>query len=146
MNLFVHLVLRLAGVVLVCLACAVGWVLFDAHRAIERETAASAERVAHALEALYWRELLWRGGLRREHLLPLPEWETIATMKVIAPGICITFAPGSEPPRRLCSHLWTTPALQGESCSMVAAVRVNLSGLSVELLLRAIMGIRTRLS
>jgi hypothetical protein len=29
---------------------------------------------------------------------------------------------------------------------MVAAVRVNLSGLSVELLLRAIMGIRTRLS
>src|SRR5215470_15808886 len=49
-----------------------------------------------------------------------------------------------EPGR--CNHLWTTPALQGESCSMVAAVRVNLSGLSVELLLRAIMGIRTRLS
>ena len=26
MNLFVHLVLRLAGVVLLCLACAIGWV------------------------------------------------------------------------------------------------------------------------
>ncbi|MDR6289886.1 signal transduction histidine kinase [Inquilinus ginsengisoli] len=107
MNLFVHLVLRLAGVVLVCLACAVGWVLIDTHRAIEKEASASADRVANALETLYWRELLWRGGLSREHLVPIPDWETMATMKVISPGVCITVTPGNEAPRRLCSQLET---------------------------------------
>ncbi|MGO4724729.1 MULTISPECIES: histidine kinase [unclassified Inquilinus] len=107
MNLFVHLVLRLAGVVLVCLACAVGWVLIDTHRAIEKEASASADRVANTLETLYWRELLWRGGLSREHLVPIPDWETMATMKVISPGVCITVTPGNEAPRRLCSQLET---------------------------------------
>ena len=107
MNLFVHLILRLGGVVLLCLVCAVGWVLIDAHRAIEKEATASADRVAGALETLYWRELLWRGSLNRDHLIPIPEWETMATMKVISPGVCITFTPGKEPPRRLCSQLET---------------------------------------
>jgi signal transduction histidine kinase len=107
MNLFVHLVLRLTGVVLVCLACAVGWVLIDTHRAIEKEASASADRVANTLETLYWRELLWRGGLSREHLVPIPDWETMATMKVISPGVCITVTPGNEAPRRLCSQLET---------------------------------------
>src|SRR5882757_4283417 len=107
MNLFAHLILRLAAVVFVCLICAVGWVLIDSHRAIEREATASADRVAGALETLYWRELLWRGGLSREHLVPIPDWETMATMKVISPGVCITFAPGQEAPRRLCSQLET---------------------------------------
>lgn len=105
MNLFAHLVLRLAGVVLLCLVCAVGWVLVDAHRSIEKETAASTGRVARTLEALYWRELLWRGGLNREHIIPLPDWQTVATMKVISPGVCITFAPANETPTRLCSQL-----------------------------------------
>jgi len=105
MNLFAHLALRLTGVVLLCLACAIGWVLFDSHRSIEKETAASAERVARNLEALYWRELLWRGGLNREHIVPVPDWQTLTTMKVISPGVCITFAPGNEAPQRLCSQL-----------------------------------------
>jgi hypothetical protein len=105
MNLFAHLALRLAGVVLLCLACAIGWVLFDSHRGIEKETAASADRVARNLEALYWKELLWRGGLNREHIVPMPDWQTLATMKVISPGVCITFAPASETPKRLCSQL-----------------------------------------
>lgn len=107
MNLFIHLVLRLACVVVVCLACAVGWVLVETHRATQTETAASADRVATALEALYWRELLWRGGLSREHLVPIPDWDTMATMKVLSPGVCVTFAPGSEAPQRLCSQLET---------------------------------------
>src|SRR5712675_142495 len=64
MNLFAHLILRLAAVVFVCLICAVG-------------------------------------------LVPIPDWETMATMKVISPGVCITFAPGQEAPRRLCSQLET---------------------------------------
>jgi signal transduction histidine kinase len=105
MNLFAHLALRLAAVTLLCLACAIGWVLVDAHRAIERETASSAERVARNLEALYWRELLWRGGLSRAHIVPLPEWQTLATMKVISPGVCVTFAPANDDPKRLCSQL-----------------------------------------
>jgi signal transduction histidine kinase len=104
-NLFVHLVLRLAGVVLLCLICAIGWVLVDSHRGIEKETAASADRVGRTLEALYWRELLWRGGLNRDHIVPMPDWQTMATMKVISPGVCITFAPGNAAPQRLCSQL-----------------------------------------
>ncbi|WP_395021683.1 ATP-binding protein [Dongia sp.] len=105
MNLFAHLALRLAGVVLLCLAAAIGWVLIDSHRSIEKETAASADRVARNLEALYWKELLWRGGLNKEHIVPLPDWQTMATMKVISPGVCITFAPANETPKRLCSQL-----------------------------------------
>jgi two-component system sensor histidine kinase UhpB len=105
MNLFAHLVLRLAGVVLLCLVCAIGWVLFDSHRSIEKETTASAGRVAKTLEARYWKELLWRGGLSREHIVPMPDWQTMTTMKVISPGVCITFAPGNEAPQRLCSQL-----------------------------------------
>jgi two-component system sensor histidine kinase UhpB len=105
MNLFAHLVLRLAGVVVLCLTCAIGWVLIDAHRSIEKETAASAARVARTLEALYWKELVWRGGLTREHIVPLPDWQTMATMKVISPGVCITFAPSNDTPKRLCSQL-----------------------------------------
>jgi len=112
MNLFVHLVLRLVGVVLVSLACAVGWVLVDTHRAIDAETIASADRVAQTLEHLYWRELAWNGGMSRQQLLPQPTWETLATMKVISPGVCISFAPTGEVPKRLCSQLETvgTPA------------------------------------
>lgn len=107
MNLFAHLVLRLAGVVLVCLTCTVGWVLFDTHRSIEAGASASADRAAAAFASLYWRELLWRNGLSREHLIPIPKWETLATMRVIAPGVCITFAPNNEAPRRLCSQVET---------------------------------------
>ncbi len=107
MNLFVHLVLRLLGVVLLCLACAIGWMLVDTHRAIETQTVASADRVAHTLETLYWRELVWNSSLRRNDLLPVPDWQTLKTMTVISPGICITFAPDGEASQRLCSQLDT---------------------------------------
>jgi two-component system, NarL family, sensor histidine kinase UhpB len=104
MRLLLHVVLRLAAVVLLCLAAAIGWILIETHRASEAETAASAERVALALENLYWRELLWRGGLDRAPLLPAPQWDTIATLTLIAPGICVSFAAGPAAPRRLCSQ------------------------------------------
>ncbi|WP_431854291.1 ATP-binding protein [Azospirillum sp.] len=108
MNLFAHLVLRLVGVVALCLALAVAWVMADTRRAIEAQTALSADRVARALETLYWRELLWHGGrLGPRDLRPRPEWETLATMKVISPGVCVTFAPAGETPRRLCSQVET---------------------------------------
>lgn len=104
MHLLIHLIIRLAGVVVLCLAGAIGWVIVDAHRSIEAETAASAVRIGRHLEGLYWQELLWRGGLRHNTLLPLPEWETFATLNLISPGFCVTFAPRWGEPKRLCSQ------------------------------------------
>jgi two-component system sensor histidine kinase UhpB len=104
MRLLIHLILRLVGVVILCLACTMGWVLFDAHRTIEADTASSAERVASNLQNLYWRELVWREGVYREALLPAPDWESIATLKVIAPGICIGFRLGLQQSRQMCSQ------------------------------------------
>ncbi len=70
MWLVLRLIVRLVGAVALCLALALAWAMADTHRTIDRETSASADRVAAQLETLYWRELLWRGGLRREPLLP----------------------------------------------------------------------------
>jgi len=105
MHLLVHLVGRLLAVVLLCLAGAVAWVMIDAHRSIEAETAATAERVSQRLEGLYWQKLLWRGGMSKDSLLPMPDWETLATASVISPGICVTFAPPHDDPRQLCSQI-----------------------------------------
>ena len=66
MWLVLRLIVRLVGVVALCLALALAWAMVDTHRTIDRETSASADRVAAQLEILYWRELLWRGGLRKE--------------------------------------------------------------------------------
>ena len=105
MQLIVRLIFRLVGVVLICLALTVGWVMVDAHRTIGVETAASGERVAYELENLFWREILWRGSMRRDNVLPIPNWESLATLKLVSPGVCITFAPGAEEPRTMCSQL-----------------------------------------
>lgn len=105
MQLILRLILRLVGVALICLALTASWVLLDAHRAIEVETAASAERVGLELEHVFWRSILWRGSMRRDNILPIPEWETLATLKLISPGVCISYAPASEAPRTLCSQI-----------------------------------------
>jgi len=105
MNLFVNLMVRLVGVVVICLGCVVGWVVVDTHRALETETAATADRVVQILENLYWRQLLWSSGLLTDQLLPIPEWQTLGTMKVVSPGLCVTFRAGTESPRVLCSQL-----------------------------------------
>jgi two-component system sensor histidine kinase UhpB len=105
MKLIFRLVLRLVAIVAVCLALTAGWVMADAHRAIETETTASAERVAQGLENLFWREIVWRSTLpSHRFLLPVPEWETIETLKLISPGVCVTFAPSGDEPRTLCSQ------------------------------------------
>ena len=105
MWLALRLIVRLVGVVALCLALAVAWAMVDTHRSIDRETSASADRVAAQLEILYWRELLWRGGLRKEPLLPSPEWQTLATLKLVSPGVCVAFAPGTGEPTRLCGQV-----------------------------------------
>jgi two-component system, NarL family, sensor histidine kinase UhpB len=105
MRLILRLVSQLVGITLVCLTLTSAWVMVDAHRAVEDETAASAERVAHELENLFWHEILWRGSMRRDKVLPIPDWESLTTLKLVSPGVCITFAAGNEAPRRLCSLL-----------------------------------------
>jgi two-component system, NarL family, sensor histidine kinase UhpB len=105
MHLMIHLVGRLFAVVSLCLAGAIGWVMVDAHRSIEAETTATAERVGQRLEGLYWQKLLWRGGMSKDTLLPMPDWETLATASVVSPGICVTFAPPHDDPRQLCSQI-----------------------------------------
>ncbi len=105
MRLIIGLVLQLVAITLLCLTLTAGWVMVDAHRAIETEAATSAERVAHELENLYWHAILWRGSMRRDNILPRPEWESLATLKLVSPGVCISYAPGEEAPRTLCSQL-----------------------------------------
>lgn len=105
MRLIVRLVLQLVGITLVCLSLTAGWVMVDAHRAIETEAATSAQRVAHHLENLYWRAILWRGSMRRDNILPVPDWESLSTLKLVSPGVCISYAPAGEEPHTLCSQL-----------------------------------------
>ena len=105
MNLLMHLIARLVAVVLLCLVGAIGWVMVDAHRSIERDTTASADRIGRQLEGLYWQKLLWRGGMRKDTLLPMPDWETLSTLTIISPGVCVSFAPPGDEPRPLCSQV-----------------------------------------
>ena len=93
MRLMLQLIARLLVVVALCLGAAVLWTTIDAYRSVDRATAASAERVSQALQAIYWQQLLLRSNRSREHLLPLPEWRSMETMKLISPGVCVRFEP-----------------------------------------------------
>jgi HAMP domain len=104
MRLMLQLIARLLVVVGLCLAAATVWATFDAYRSVDRATAASAQRVSQALEALYWRELLLRSSRTQEHLIPVPEWRTIETMKLISPGVCIQFEPRAPFEKPLCGQ------------------------------------------
>jgi two-component system, NarL family, sensor histidine kinase UhpB len=106
MRLMIRLIFQLFGVVLLCLLVTAGAVMGNVHRSIGEEAAASSERVAHGLANLYWREILWRRSLRGDRLLlPSPEWETLDTLKLVSPGVCVTFQPGEQhATRTLCSQ------------------------------------------
>ena len=104
MRLVLQLVGRLLVVVILCLGAATVWATIDAHRSVDRATAASAERVSVALEALYWRELLLRSNRMREQLLPVSQWRTIETMGLISPGICVQIEPAGAFERPLCGQ------------------------------------------
>lgn len=105
LRLMKYLVSWLVVVALLCLLGAIGWSLFDAHRSVEASAAASANRIQHQLQALYWQKLLWYGGMSRETLVPQPEWQTPATLNIISPGVCVTFAPPHAEAQRLCSQV-----------------------------------------
>ncbi|MBO4226389.1 sensor histidine kinase [Bradyrhizobium neotropicale] len=104
MRLVLQLVARLLVIVILCLGGATVWATIDAYHSVDRATAASAERVSQALEALYWRELLLRGNRTREHLLPVPEWRTTQTMSLISPGVCVQLEPKGEFENPLCGQ------------------------------------------
>ena len=121
MRLVLQLVARLLVVVALCLGAATIWATIDAYRSVDRATEASAERVSQALEALYWRELLLRSNRTREHLMPVSDWRTIETMKLISPGICVQFEPAGAFEKPLCGQskgigksppLWFAAAVQ----------------------------------
>jgi signal transduction histidine kinase len=105
MLLVIRLIVQLVAIISVTLIAASAYMMIDAHKAVEAETAATADRVAFELENLFWREILWRGTMRRDHVLPVPNWESLSTLKLVSPGVCISFAPAGEEPRRLCSRL-----------------------------------------
>ncbi|MCK1744943.1 histidine kinase [Bradyrhizobium sp. 139] len=104
MRLVLQLVARLLVIVALCLGAATVWAMFDAYRSVDRATAASAQRVAQALQALYWHEFLLRSSRTREQLLPVPEWRTLETMKLISPGVCVEFQPAIAFERPLCGQ------------------------------------------
>jgi len=104
MRLVLQLVARLLLIVALCLGAATIWATFDAYRSVDRATAASAQRVAQALQGLYWHELLLRSSRMREHLVPVPEWRTLETVKLIAPGVCVEFQPAAAFEKPLCGQ------------------------------------------
>lgn len=104
MRLVLQLVARLLLIVALCLGAATVWATFDAYRSVDRATAASAQRVAQALQGLYWHELLLRSSRMREHLVPVPEWRTLETMKLISPGVCVEFQPATAFEKPLCGQ------------------------------------------
>jgi two-component system sensor histidine kinase UhpB len=105
MRLLTLLVIRLMAVVMVCLAVAIACLTFDAHQAIESDVAATSSRVNHHLQGLYWQRLLWRDGMERGSLLPLPDWKSLSTQSIIAPGVCVRFAPPGADQEMLCSQV-----------------------------------------
>ena len=112
MRLVLQLVARLLAVVVLCLGAATGWATIEAYRSVDRATEASAERVSQALQGLYWHQLLLHGSRTGEHLLPVPDWRTTETMKLIAPGVCVQFEPATAFEKPLCGQnkgLGTTP-------------------------------------
>ncbi|MET4802720.1 histidine kinase [Bradyrhizobium sp. LB11.1] len=104
MRLVLQLVARLLLIVALCLGAATVWATFDAYRSVDRATATSAQRVAQALQGLYWHELLLRSSRTREHLVPVPEWRTLETMKLISPGVCVEFQPATAFEKPLCGQ------------------------------------------
>lgn len=104
MRLVLQLVARLLLIVALCLGAATIWATFDAYRSVDRATATSAQRVAQALQGLYWHELLLRSNRMREHLVPVPEWRTLETMKLISPGVCVEFQPATAFEKPLCGQ------------------------------------------
>ncbi|MBS0252180.1 MAG: sensor histidine kinase [Proteobacteria bacterium] len=105
MRLLTLLLLRLMAAVLLCLTLTIVGLVWDAHRSIEADVSATATRVDQRLRALYWQHLMWRNGISRGSLIPLPDWDTVETQSIISPGVCVTFGLPGTTPHKLCSQV-----------------------------------------
>ena len=86
MRILTLVVLRLMGVLLLRLVVAIGCLIFDAHRSIEDNVFTTGSRVNQHLRGLNWQRLLWRGGMERGALLPLPDRKSLTTQSIIPRG------------------------------------------------------------
>lgn len=125
MRLLTLLIIRLMAVVLLCLTVAVACLVWDAHRSIEADVASTATRVNQRLQSLYWQHLMFRNGIQRGSLVPLPSWDTVETQSLIAPGICVNFGlPGADR-SKLCNQI---EALGPPAPALFSAVYLTLLG------------------
>lgn len=107
MGLFIGLILRILAVVLLCLACAMAWVVAEVHLRLREETAASADRVVREAQELAWRELTWRGSTGRSAKYAFPDWRSSHTLRFISPGNCVALTWEGEATLQQCSGLET---------------------------------------
>lgn len=94
MRLLTLLLIRLAAIVLLCLAVSVGWIIRDTYREIEADVAATSERIGQHLQMLHL-----------HHIMSRMEWETLSTQSLISPGVCVTYGPPQRDVRTVCSQL-----------------------------------------
>ncbi|WP_020179364.1 histidine kinase [Methylopila sp. M107] len=102
MRLLVSLILRVVGVVALCLLCASAWVMVDVNRSIHTELTASAVRVQREAVSLAWREMTFRGAIGPGAEFAFPDWRSSDTLRVISPGYCVSVAWAKGQPNRLC--------------------------------------------
>ncbi|QJP13073.1 ATPase [Starkeya sp. ORNL1] len=99
MSLLLSLTLRLIGVVLFCLVCAIGWIMQDTDQSMRLGVEASAQRVARQIET---RPGLGSAGIQAFQPPSLSDWQMDAAIASILPGVCVEFGIPSEVRRRLC--------------------------------------------
>ena len=102
MRLLVGTILRVVGVVLLCLLAAAAWVMVDVNRTIHSELEASAARVQREAVSLAWREMTFRGAISPQNDFAFPDWRSSDTLRVISPGYCVSVAWADRAPSRLC--------------------------------------------
>lgn len=99
MSLFLSLTLRLVGIVLLCLVCAIVWIMHDADARLRRDVEASAARVARQMET---RPGLGSAGVQPYLPPSLSDWQIDSAVASILPGVCVEFGIPSGTRRRLC--------------------------------------------
>lgn len=104
MPLFRTMLLRVLAITVLCLAGTLTWAIVDTRRHIQEEIAANSDRFAAAMDNLYWREVLWRGGLGRDRVRPMPDWRTLDVAALFSPGICVTAKVDGADPTQLCGQ------------------------------------------
>ncbi|MET0314824.1 MAG: histidine kinase [Hansschlegelia sp.] len=102
MSLLAGLILRVLGVVTLCLACAGAWTMVEANSAIKREVAATADRMERESRNLAWREVMFPGNEGSHARLAFPEWRSSDTLRIVGPGYCVRLEWTGDVPAVIC--------------------------------------------